>query len=106
MVSFSVSEKLDTVHKGVRWMRGAQVYKYPSKLAIQLSVQCVQLNLIINILPVGVQLSPLACMLLLGTFSVSEKLDVVHNVYDRRGGLKYTCILQNYLYSYLYSMYS
>ena len=68
---------------------------YPSKLAIQLSVQYVQLNLIINILPVGVQLSPLACRLLLGTFSVSEKLDAVHKLYDRRGGLKYTCTLQN-----------
>ena len=68
---------------------------YPSKLAIQLSVQYVQLNLIINILPVGVQLSPLACRLLLGTFSVCEKLEVVHQVYDRRGGLKYTCTLQN-----------
>ena len=68
---------------------------YPSKLAIQLYVQYVQLNLIINILPVGVQLSPLACRLVLGTFSVSEKLDVVHQVYDRRGELKYTCTLQN-----------
>ena len=76
-------------------MRGAQVYMYPSKLAIQLSVQYVQLNLIINILPVGVQLSPLVCRQLLGSFSVSEKLDVVHQVYDRRGGLKYTCTLQN-----------
>ena len=43
----------------------------------------------------GVQLSPLACRLLLGTFSFSEKLEVVHQVYDRRGGLKYTCTLQN-----------
>ena len=68
---------------------------YPAKLAIQLSVQYIQLNLIINILPVGVQLSPLACRLLLGTFSVCEKLDVVHQVYDRRGGLKYTCTIQN-----------
>ena len=68
---------------------------YPSKLAIQLSVQYVQLNLIINILAVGVQLSPLVCRQLLGPFSVSEKLDVVHQVYDRRGGLKYTCTLQN-----------
>ena len=56
---------------------------YPSKLAIQLSVQYVQLYLIINILPVGVQLSPLVCWQLLGYFSVSEKLDVVHQVYDR-----------------------
>ena len=67
---------------------------YPAKLAIQLSVQYIQLNLIINLLPVGVQLSPLACRLL-GTFSVCEKLDVVHQVYDRRGGLKYTCTIQN-----------
>ena len=31
------------------------------------------------------------------SFSVSEKLDTVHKVYtmDRRGGLKYTCTLQN-----------
>ena len=60
------------------------------------SVQYVQLNLIINILPVGVQLSPLelqaSCW---ASFSVSEKLDTVHKVYDRRGGLKYTCTLQN-----------
>ena len=68
---------------------------YPSKLAIQLSVQYVQLNLIINILPVGVQLSLLVCWQLLGPFSVSEKLDVVHQVCDRRGGLKCTCTLQN-----------
>ena len=70
---------------------GAQVYMYPSKLAIQLSVHYVQLNIIL----VGVQLSPLVCWQLLGSFSVSEKLDVVHQVYDRRGGLKYTCTLQN-----------
>ena len=76
-------------------MREAQVYMYHLKLAIQLSVQYVQLNLIINILPVGVQLSPLVCRQLLGSFSVSEKLDVVHQVYDRRGGPKYTCTLQN-----------
>ena len=64
-------------------MRGAQVYMYPSKLDIQLSVHYVQLNIIL----VGVQLSPLVCWkLLLGTFSVSEKLDTVHKVYDRRGG--------------------
>ena len=68
---------------------------YPSKLAIQLYVQYVQLNLIINILPVGVQLSPLVCRQLLGSLSITEKLDVVHQVYDRRGGLKYTCTLQN-----------
>ena len=74
---------------------GAQVYMYPSKLAIQLSVQYLQLNLIIIILPVGVQLSPLVCSLLMGCFSVCEKLDVVHQVYDPRGGLKYTCTLQN-----------
>ena len=55
---------------------------YPSKLAIQLSVQYVQLNLIIIILPVGVQLSPLVCSLLMGSFRVCEKLDVVHQVYD------------------------
>ena len=68
---------------------------YPSKLAIQLSVRYVQLNLIIIILPVGVQLSPLVCSLLMGSISVCEKLDVVHQVYDPRGGLKYTCTLQN-----------
>ena len=68
---------------------------YRSKLAIQLSVQYVQLNLIINILPVVVQLNPLFCRQLLGSFSVCEKLEVVHQVYDRRGGLKYTCTLQN-----------
>ena len=68
---------------------------YRSKLAIQLSVQYVQLNLLIIILPVGVQLSPLVCSLLMGSFSVCEKLDVVHQVYDRRGVLKYTCTLQN-----------
>ena len=73
---------------------GAQVYMYPSKLAIQLSVQYLQLNLIIIILPVGVQLSHLVCSLLMGSFSVCEKLDVVHQVYDPRGGLKYTCTLQ------------
>ena len=49
---------------------GAQVYMYPSKLAIQLSVQYVQLNLIIIIIPVGVQLSPLVCSLLMSSFSV------------------------------------
>ena len=59
---------------------------YPSKLAIQLSVQYVQLDLLIIILPVGVQLSPLVCSLLMDSFSVCEKLDVVHQVYDRRGG--------------------
>ena len=68
---------------------------YNSKLAIQLSVQYVQLYLIINLLPVGVQLSPLVCWQLLSPFSVSEKLDVVHPVYERRGGLKYTYTLQN-----------
>ena len=68
---------------------------YPSKLAIQLSVQYVQLNLLIIILPVGVQLSPLVCSQLMGSFSVCENLDVVHQVYDRRGGLKYTCTIQN-----------
>ena len=67
---------------------------YPSKLAIQLYVQYVQLNLIINILPVGVQLSPLVCRQLLGSLSITVKLDVVHQGYDRRGGLKYTCTLQ------------
>ena len=66
-----------------------------SYTAIQLSVQYVQLNFIIIILPVGVQLSPLVCCQLTGSFSVCEKLDVVHQVYDRRGGLKYTCTLQN-----------
>ena len=59
---------------------------YPTKLSIQLSVQYVQLNLIINILAVGVQLSPLVCRQLLCPFSVSEKLEVVHHVYDRRVG--------------------
>ena len=43
----------------------------------------------------GCTTKPLACRLVLGTFSVSEKLDVVHQVYDRRGELKYTCTLQN-----------
>ena len=62
-----------------------------SKLALQLSVHYVQLNII----RVGVQLSPLVCWQLLSPFSVSEKLDIVHQVYDRRGGLKYTCTLQN-----------
>ena len=42
----------------------------------------------------GVQLSPLVCSLLMGSFSVCEKLDVVHQVYDPRLGLKYTCTLQ------------
>ena len=46
-------------------------------------------------IPVGVQLSPLVCWQLLGYFSVSDKLDVVHSVYERRGRLKYTCTLQN-----------
>ena len=66
MVSFSVSEKVDVVHQVYdrRWR--AQVYMYPSKLAIQLSVQYVQLNLIINILPVGVQLSPLVFKAVVG----------------------------------------
>ena len=68
---------------------------YTSKLAIQLSVQYVQLNLIINLLSVGAQLSPLVSWQLLGPFSVSENLDVVHQVYDQRWGLKYTCTLQN-----------
>ena len=95
MGSFSVCEKLDVVHQVYDPRLGAQVYMYPSKLAIQLSVQYVQLNLIIIILPVGVQLSPLVCSLLMGSFSVCEKLDVVHQLYDPRGGLKYTCTLQN-----------
>ena len=43
----------------------------------------------------GVQLSPLVCRHLRSSFSVSEKQDAVHKVYDRRGGLKYTCTLQN-----------
>ena len=64
---------------------------YPSKLATQLSVHYVQLSIFL----VGVQQSPLVCWQLLGPFSVSEKLDVVHQVYDRRGGLKSTCTLQN-----------
>ena len=68
---------------------------YPSKVAIQLSVQYLQLNLVIIILPVGVQLSPVVCSLLMGSFRVCEKLDVVHQMYDPRGGLKYTCIYQN-----------
>ena len=55
----------------------------------------VQPKLIFNILTVGVELSPLVCSQLMGSFSVSEKLDVVHQVYDRRGGPKYTCTLQN-----------
>ena len=76
-------------------MRGSQVYMYPSKLAIQLSVHYVQLNLIINILAVVVQLNPLFCRQLLGSFSVCENLDVVHQVSDRRGVLKCTCTLQN-----------
>ena len=40
-------------------MRGAQVYLYPSKLAIQRSALYVQQSLLIHTLPVGVQLSPL-----------------------------------------------
>ena len=76
-------------------MRGAQVYMYSSKLAIQPSAPYVQQSLIIHTLPVGVQLSPLEFKYLMVFFSVSEKLDVVHQVYDRRGGLKYTCTLQN-----------
>ena len=43
----------------------------------------------------GVQLSPLVCRQLMTSFRVSEKQDAVHKVYDRRGGLKYTCTLQN-----------
>ena len=62
---------------------------YPSKLAIQLSVHYVQLNIIL----VGVQLSPLVCWQLLGSFSVSEKLDVVHKLYGPRRWLKYICTL-------------
>ena len=60
---------------------------YPSKLySIQLSVQYVQLNLLIIILPVGVQLSPLVCSHLMGSFSVCEKLDVVHQVVRSKRG--------------------
>ena len=59
-------------------MRRAQVYMYPSKLAIQISVHYVQLNIILA----GVQLSSLVCWRLLGSFSVSEKLDAVNKVYD------------------------
>ena len=71
-------------------MRGAQVYMYPSKLAIQLSVQYVLLNLIINILQVGVQLSPLVCWKLLGPFSVSEKLVCrTPSVLSKRGAQVY-----------------
>ena len=73
---------------------GAQVYMYPSILAIQPYVLYVQPKLILSILPVGVQLSPLVCRQLLGSFRVCEKLDVVHQVYDGGGGLKYTCTLQ------------
>ena len=94
--SFSVCEKLDAVHMSVRWRRWAQVYMYPSILAIQPYVLYVQLTklIILNILPVGVQLSPLVCRQLLGSFSVCVKLDAVHKVYDGGGGLKYTCTLQ------------
>ena len=64
---------------------------YPSILAIQPYVLYVQPKLILSILPVGVQLSPLVCR---HSFRVCEKLDVVHQVYDGGGGLKYTCTLQ------------
>ena len=74
---------------------GAQVYMYPSKLAIQPSRLYVQQSLIIQTLTVGVQLSPLEFRYLMVFFSVGENLDVVHQVYDRRGGLKYTYTLQN-----------
>ena len=88
-------EKLDVVHQVYDPRVGLKCTCTLSKLAIQLSVQNLQLNLIIIILPVGVQLSPLVCSLLIGSISVCEKLDVVHQVYDPRGGLKYTCTLQN-----------
>ena len=61
---------------------GAQVYMYPSKLAIQRSALYVQQSLLIHTLPVGVQLSTLVCWPLLVSFSVGEKLDAVHKVYD------------------------
>ena len=67
---------------------------YPSILAIQPYVLYVQQKLIIHTLPVGVQLSPLVCRQLLASFSVCEKMDAVHIVYDGGGGLKYTCTLQ------------
>ena len=95
MGSFSVCEKLDVVHQVYDPRVGAQVYMYLSKLAIKIYVHYVQLNLIIIILPVDVQLSPLVCSLWMGSISVCEKLDVVHQLYDPRGGLKYTCNLQN-----------
>ena len=68
---------------------------YLSKLAIQLSIQYLQLNLLIIILPVGVQLSPLVCSLLMDSISVCQKLDIVNQLYDARLGLKYTCTYQN-----------
>ena len=95
MGSISVCEKLDVVHQvyDPRWE-----LKYTctlSQLAIQLYVQYVQMNLLFIILPVGVQLSPLVCSLLMGSFRVFENLNVVHQVYDPRWELKYTCTLQN-----------
>ena len=57
---------------------------YPSKLAIQLSVQYVQPNLLIIILPVGVP-KPFGLQSVDGLL-YCEKLDVVHPVYDQEGG--------------------
>ena len=55
---------------------------YPSKLAIQQSALYVHQSLMIHTLLVGVQLSPLEFRYLMVFFSVSENLDVVHQVYD------------------------
>ena len=159
MVSFSFSEKLDVRTRSVRWMRGAQVYMYPSKISNTAicTVRTVELNnkhtsggcTTKALWPAGCCWAPLVsvkswmsytkCTIeeggssihvpfkisytaictvrtaefnnkhtsggcttkpfglqaAVGPFSVSEKLDVVHQVYDRRGGLKYTCTLQN-----------
>ena len=90
MVFFSVSENLDVVHQVYDRSGGSSIH-VPFKISYTAVCTLVRLNIIL----VGVQLGPLVCWQLLGPFSVSEKLDVVHQVYDRRGGLKYTCTLQN-----------
>ena len=67
---------------------------YPSILAIQPYVLYVQQTLIIKHTSCGCTTKPFGLQQLLGSFSVCEKLDAVHKVYDGGGGLKFTCTLQ------------
>ena len=54
---------------------------------ISYTAVCILVRL--NIILVGVQLGPSVRRLLVGSFSLSEKLDVVHKLYGPRRWLKY-----------------